>query len=52
MTGFKFIIVGSIMLLTGCSVFKDAHNEFRKEVDGFRSEWARVILKQEPKEYE
>lgn len=33
--------------LTGCSTAKEAHTEFRKEINGFKSEWARVILKQE-----
>ena len=37
--------------LAACSTVNEAHEEFRKEIDGFNREWARVILKQEPKEY-
>jgi hypothetical protein len=52
MTGYKFILIALAMFLTACSTVKEAHNEFRKEIDGFNREWARVILKKEPKEYE
>lgn len=51
MIGYKLTFITLVMCLTSCSTIKEAHNEFRKEIDGFRSEWARVILKQEPKEY-
>jgi hypothetical protein len=51
MTGYKIILIALCASLTACSTVKEAHNEFRKEIDGFRSEWARVILKQEPTEY-
>lgn len=51
MTGYKFIFIFLAVVLSGCSTVKnsvkEAHNEFRREVDGFRSEWARVILKKE-----
>lgn len=50
MTGYKFIPIALAMCLTACSTVKEAHNEFRKEIDGFNREWARVILKQESKE--
>lgn len=50
MIGYKFILICVCFTLTACSTVKEAHTEFRKEIDGFRSEWARVILKQEPKE--
>ena len=40
-----------LVSLSGCAVVKDAHTEMKKEFDGFNREWARVILKQEPKEY-
>jgi hypothetical protein len=46
MTGYKFILIALAMCLTACSTVKEAHNEF------FNREWARVILKKEPKEYE
>ena len=51
MTGYKLIFVITSLTLTACSTVKEAHNEFRKEIDGFNREWARVILKQEPTEY-
>ena len=51
MTGYKIILIALAMCLTACSTVKEAHNEFRKEIDGFNREWARVILKQEPTEY-
>lgn len=47
----KFIIFIVLINLTACSTVKEAHGEFRKEMDGFRSEWARVILKKEVEEY-
>ena len=40
-----------LILLNGCAVIKDAQTEMKKEFDGFNREWARVILKQEHKEY-
>jgi len=46
----RFVIFILLINLTACGTVKEAHNEFRKEIDGFRAEWARVILKQEPKE--
>lgn len=51
MTGYKIIILALCLHLTACSTVKEAHSEFRKEIDGFRSEWARVILKKEVNEY-
>ena len=51
MIGYKSIFVIIALSLTACSTVKEAQTEFRREIDGFRSEWARVILKQEPKEY-
>lgn len=51
MTGYKIIIVALSFYLTACSTVREAHSEFRKEIDGFRSEWARVILKKEVNEY-
>ena len=50
MSKFKFLLP-IIFFISGCSTVKEAHTEFRKEIDGFKAEWARVILKQEPKEY-
>jgi hypothetical protein len=47
----KFIIFIVLINLTACSTVKEAHTEFRKEIDGFRSEWARVILKKEVNEH-
>lgn len=47
MIGYKFILIVVCFYLTACSTVKEAHTEFRKEVDDFRSEWARVILKKE-----
>lgn len=43
----KLISLFLCSLLLGCSTVKEAHMEFRKEIDGFRSEWARVILKKD-----
>jgi uncharacterized protein YceK len=40
-----------LILLNGCAIIKDAHTEMKREFDGFNREWARVILKQEVKEY-
>lgn len=50
MIGYKVILTALCFILTSCSTVKEAHTEFRKEVDGFTSEWNRVILKKEPKE--
>ena len=47
----KFIIFILLINLVACSTVNEAHTEFRKEIDGFRSEWARVILKKEVDEY-
>lgn len=41
-----------LVSLSGCAVIKDAQVEMKKELYGFKSEWNRVILKQEPREYE
>jgi hypothetical protein len=46
-----FMIFIVLINLTACSTVKEAHTEFRKEIDGFRSEWARVILKKEVNEH-
>ena len=46
----KFLIVFIVMLLTGCSTFKEAKTEFDREIKGFKQEWARVILKKEVEE--
>lgn len=44
----KLIAITAICYsLIGCSTVKEAHSEFRREINGFKSEWARVILKQE-----
>lgn len=51
MIGYKSVFVIITLSLTACSTVKEAQDEFRKEIDGFNREWARVILKQEPKEY-
>jgi len=51
MTGYKIIILALCLYLTACSTVKEAQSEFRKEIDGFKSEWARVILKKEVNEY-
>jgi hypothetical protein len=47
MIGYKSIFVIIALSLTACSTVQEAHNEFRKEIDGFNREWARVILKKE-----
>jgi hypothetical protein len=42
------------LLLSGCSTVQkatiDAHNEFKREVNGFKSEFSRVFLKKEVNE--
>ena len=35
-----------VFALTGCSVFHDARDEFKKEVTGVRSEFARLYNKE------
>lgn len=47
MIGYKSIFFIIALSLTACSTVQEAHNEFRKEIDGFNREWARVILKKE-----
>jgi hypothetical protein len=34
------------ILLTGCSVFRDARDEFRKDITVVQSEFARLYLKE------
>lgn len=43
----KVFILLSVLYITGCAVVKDAHNEFRREIVGFKTEWDRVILKKD-----
>ena len=35
-----------VFALTGCSVFQDARNEFRKDITGVQAEFARLYLKE------
>jgi len=35
-----------VFVLTGCSVFQDARDEFRKDITGVQSEFARLYLKE------
>jgi hypothetical protein len=39
-----------VFALTGCSVFHDARDEFRKEVTGLQSEFARLNHKENSNE--
>ena len=39
-----------LFALTGCSVFHDARDEFRKEVTGVQSEFARLYNKENSNE--
>ena len=39
-----------VFALTGCSVFHDARDEFRKEVTGLQSEFARLYIKENSNE--
>ncbi len=41
----KLILI--CLLLSGCASIKEAKNEFRREVNGFKSEFSRVFLKKE-----
>lgn len=41
------LILFCLLYINGCAVIKDAHNEFRKEMVGFKTEWDRVILKKD-----
>ena len=35
-----------VFALTGCSVFHDARDEFRKDITGVQTEFARLYLKE------
>ena len=35
-----------VVALTGCSVFHDAHDEFKKDITGVQTEFARLYLKE------
>jgi len=41
----KLILI--CLLLSGCSSIKEAKNEFKKEVNGFKADFSRVFLKKE-----
>ena len=43
----KKVLFGLCLCLSGCAVVQDARTEFNREVDGFKSEFARVFLKKE-----
>lgn len=35
-----------VIMLTGCSVMKDARDEFKKDITGVQSEFARLYVKE------
>jgi hypothetical protein len=35
-----------VLALTGCSVFQDARDEFKKDVTGLQTEFARLYFKE------
>lgn len=35
-----------VVMLTGCSVMKDARDEFKKDVTGLQTEFARLYVKE------
>ena len=35
-----------VLVLSGCSVFRDARDEFRKDIVGMQSEFARLYSKE------
>ena len=39
-----------VFALSGCSVFRDARDEFNKEVTGLQSEFARLYIKENSNE--
>jgi hypothetical protein len=47
MIGYKLIFVIIVLSLTACSTIQEARDEFHKDIDGFKREWARVVLKKE-----
>ena len=40
----RFVLI--VFVLTGCSVFQDARDEFRKDITGVQSEFARLYFKE------
>lgn len=43
----KFIPILFCMLIVGCSSFKEAKQNFDEDMQGFKKEWARVVLKKQ-----
>lgn len=41
----KIIFILLLVTLSGCSMFKQAHTEFKNEIQGFKEEWVRVFHK-------